>query len=230
MAQRLDSRARSRAHPYSARSANAALDEDAPHGASGVPADGEASPGEGAGDTELSGGECCPGEPMRSEADPMPRTWPSHVEPEDSCARHASAEGEHRCRWRALPAVPASARAARVFVTEVLGDWGLEDLAYDAATIASELATNAIVHAPSSGPAADLFHIALTVDASRLTMTVSDRVEKAPAPPFPGEPDDDAESGRGLGIVEAYSDEWGWHRNGPTGKLVWATLKLAGRA
>lgn len=231
MAQRPYSCARSRAHPHSARSAHAAFDDDTPRDPFAVPADGEASPGEGAGDTELSGGEPEPGVSAGREPGHLPSNsgWPANVEPEDSCARHASADGEHRCRWRALPAVPTSARAARVFVTEVLGGWELDELAYDAATIASELATNAIVHAPAGGLAADLFHIALTIDSSRLTITVSDLVEQAPAPPFPGEPDDDAESGRGLGIVEAYSDEWGWHRNGPTGKLVWATLKLAGR-
>lgn len=231
MAQRGYSCARSRAHPQSARSAHAAFEDDTPRGPFAGPADGEASLGEGAGDTELSGGEPLPGVPAGCETSHLPpdRSWPALVEPADSCARHASADGEHRCRWRALPAVPTSARAARVFVTEVLGGWDMDELSYDAATIASELATNAIVHAPAASLSGDLFHIALTIDVSRLTITVSDLVEQVPAPPFPGEPDDDAESGRGLGIVEAYSDEWGWQRNGPTGKLVWATLKLAGR-
>lgn len=137
--------------------------------------------------------------------------------------------GDERARWLELPAVPTSARAARVFVTETLSTWGLDDLAYDAATVVSELATNAIIHVPEQdAPTDDQFHITLTADAVALTITVTDLASDGPAAPaFPGEPGDDAESGRGLGIVAAYSLDWGWRRQ-DTGKVVWATLAIPG--
>lgn len=138
-----------------------------------------------------------------------------------------SVAGDHLYRWRELPAVPTSARAARIFVTEALAAWGHDDLAYDAATIASELSTNAIVHAPGDDADAGPFHISVRADTTRLTIMVSDLAEK-PLRPFPGEPGDDVECGRGLGIVEAYSQDWGWRRSGATGKTVWATLDLSG--
>ncbi|HEY3683310.1 MAG TPA: ATP-binding protein [Streptosporangiaceae bacterium] len=126
--------------------------------------------------------------------------------------------------------MPTSARAARVFVTETLSTWDLDDLAYDAATIVSELATNAIVHAPChDDPAADHFHITLAADSVALTITVTDLADDGPTAPFPGEPRAEAESGRGLGIVAAYSADWGWRRQ-ETGKVVWATLGIPGAA
>lgn len=123
--------------------------------------------------------------------------------------------------------MPASARAARRFVTETLETWGLDDLAYDAATIVSELATNAIVHACGDNDPADEFHVTLTADFDQVTITVTDPGGDDPTELFPGEPHVGAESGRGLGIVAAYSDDWGWQRQPATGKIVWAILDIS---
>ncbi|OEU94778.1 ATP-binding protein [Streptomyces oceani] len=36
-----------------------------------------------------------------------------------------------------------------------------------------------------------------------------------------------AESGRGLWLVDSFSDGWGWHRlSAPSGKVVWAVFRL----
>ena len=120
--------------------------------------------------------------------------------------------------------MPASARAARRFVTETLETWGLDVLAYDAATIVSELGTNAIVHGQND--LAEEFHVTLTADYDQLTITVTDPGGEDPAELFPGEPHVGAESGRGLGIVAAYSDDWGWQRQPGAGKIVWAVLDI----
>lgn len=143
-------------------------------------------------------------------------------------ALHGSARTvpDERARWLEFPAVPASARAARRFVTDTLETWGLDDLSYDAATIVSELATNAIVHACDQTDPAEQFHVTLTADFEQMTITVTDLAVEEPADLFPGEPHVGAESGRGLGIVAAYSDDWGWQRQG-AGKVVWATLDIA---
>jgi hypothetical protein len=42
----------------------------------------------------------------------------------------------------------------------------------------------------------------------------------------PGEPDADAECGRGLTVVAALSDRWGWERTGHRHKVIWAELAL----
>ena len=47
----------------------------------------------------------------------------------------------------ALGPVPTAARAARMFVREVCGRWGIGELAEPATLLASELVTNAVVHA-----------------------------------------------------------------------------------
>jgi hypothetical protein len=35
-----------------------------------------------------------------------------------------------------------------------------------------------------------------------------------------------AESGRGLHLVESFSETWGWHPIGSAGKVVWALFRL----
>jgi hypothetical protein len=35
-----------------------------------------------------------------------------------------------------------------------------------------------------------------------------------------------AESGRGLHLVESFSETWGWHPIGGAGKVVWALFRL----
>ena len=136
-------------------------------------------------------------------------------------------DADERARCLAFRAVPASARAARTFVTDTLRSWDLEPLTYDAATVVSELATNAIVHASDQSDPAAEFHVAVTAGLDQVTITVTDLATDEPAELFPGEPHMGAESGRGLGIVDAYSDDWGWQRQDGAGKLVWATLAIA---
>jgi hypothetical protein len=47
--------------------------------------------------------------------------------------------------------------------------------------------------------------------------------DASPRPPTRMEADDDAESGRGLLLVEAISSQWGWYPTQETGgKATWA--------
>ena len=48
------------------------------------------------------------------------------------------------------------------------------------------------------------------------------------ASPVEGEADFSAESGRGLYLVDSFSDSWGWHRleDAAHGKVVWALFDL----
>jgi anti-sigma regulatory factor (Ser/Thr protein kinase) len=115
---------------------------------------------------------------------------------------------------REFAAAPMELRAARHFVADTLGGWGLEDLVDDATLIVSELTTNVLAHANSPFTvtllrAGDGVHISVTdesSDAAELTH------------PDPSEP-----TGRGLQVVNALASQWGQTAL-PTGKRVWALL------
>ncbi|MEV7084669.1 ATP-binding protein [Streptomyces sp. NPDC093085] len=99
--------------------------------------------------------------------------------------------------------------------------WGLEHLADHACVIVTELLVNVYRHA--DGRAVLLLQ---GWPPGRLLITVSDR---SAALPVAKEPDWEAESGRGLCIVEALAD---WWRAEPTttGKDITASLIHPGRA
>lgn len=119
----------------------------------------------------------------------------------------------HACSRVFLPTAE-SVPAARHFVVDVLRAWGHEDLTADAALIVSELATNALTHAASPFRA--------VVDRRRGGLRIG--VEDAARTPFErraAQADD--VSGRGVDIVAALSERWGYSPV-PGGKVVWAEL------
>ncbi|HEY6787015.1 MAG TPA: ATP-binding protein [Trebonia sp.] len=125
---------------------------------------------------------------------------------------------------------PADARATLRLTLRV---WGLPHLIDPAEIISSELVTNAVTASRDKAPpGAQPCHVTfrLTVEAGdgELCIRVWDP-DPTPPPRDPPQPDDDAETGRGLLIVGALSSRWGWHpaRNG--GKYTWATLPLDAR-
>lgn len=125
-----------------------------------------------------------------------------------------------RHRQVVLDCGPRSAKAARDFTKAALRDWELSDLADDAAVIASELVTNAIQHC---GPHA-LVEMAWQRHADQVTCLVTDRNPNLPVLAPPADPD--AESGRGLWVVQALAADWGWMTLGSGAKAVWASLRL----
>jgi anti-sigma regulatory factor (Ser/Thr protein kinase) len=83
----------------------------------------------------------------------------------------------------------------------------------------SELASNAVQHASES----TTIKIVCEVDADAiLTLGVIDYGRREPVVLNSAEDD---ERGRGLALVEAIADEWGWHPC-DVGKFVYARLKL----
>lgn len=117
------------------------------------------------------------------------------------------------------------ARLARLLTTAHLGAWGLPSVAEAAAHIVAELAANATVHGRVKGRD---FQLTLTVSASRLRIEVTDTRGDS-LPPGPGAakpPEDDAETGRGLLIVEALADHWGVTPGPVPRKTVWAEIDL----
>ncbi|MGC5562651.1 ATP-binding protein [Streptomyces sp. FR-108] len=116
---------------------------------------------------------------------------------------------------------PRGARLARRLISHRMNDWGHP---YTSGTnetitlITAELTANAVRH--GHVPGRD-FHLRLTQAGGTLRIEVTDtRAEKLPAT---GTPDPDGESGRGLLLVEALSDDWGvTPRETAPGKTVWA--------
>ena len=125
-------------------------------------------------------------------------------------------------------------RAAREFTVATLDEWQLAPLIEDAVVIASELATNAILHGTpaatgdvANDPEPARVELSWCLQASRLICVVTDQ---AGAPPAVAAQDPEAESGHGLRIVGALAVAWGWTILGTGEKAVWAALELPGPA
>ncbi|WP_145499064.1 ATP-binding protein [Streptomyces sp. CFMR 7] len=120
-----------------------------------------------------------------------------------------------------LPYGPEAAEVARGAVALALRGTETDVLA-DARLIGSELATNAFV---SGSPP-----LVLCVDRRSLAgggleieITVTDGGCSRPAPASPTAPDEQAESGRGLVIVDALADAWSL-TTGTSGSRAWCRL------
>ncbi|MEU5309354.1 ATP-binding protein [Streptomyces sp. NPDC021562] len=136
----------------------------------------------------------------------------------------------------ALPARYEAVREARSFTRTTLGQWDVGDRFDDVCLVVSELVTNALRHAVpgeserSAGPQAPAVRLHLMRWSERLVCAVRD---PSHATPVPGDSDDSsAESGRGLFLVDSFSDSWGWHPLAGTlnGKVVWALFRLRAAA
>jgi Histidine kinase-like ATPase domain len=133
---------------------------------------------------------------------------------------------------RPLTPVPEEARAARQFVRELLGCWGLEYLSDDAELIIAELVVNAVRHGMRTAPqgvthgpfGAPALRLCLLRRMGEVMLAVTDPSDEAPVPRTP---DWTGESGRGLQIVGALSYVWGWSPIEGHGKAVWAVLRYA---
>jgi anti-sigma regulatory factor (Ser/Thr protein kinase) len=86
----------------------------------------------------------------------------------------------------------------------------------------SELMTNA---AEASACLPDRPPITLRLLASEKSLVI-EAWDRSPRDLEPGEAGPDAECGRGLTVVAAISDRWGWERTGYHRKVVWAELAL----
>jgi len=119
-----------------------------------------------------------------------------------------------------------ASRAAREFTGQILLGWNLMPLAEDAAVIVSELVTNALRHGLHglSGAAPAEVELIWWRRAGEITCMVTD---PGAQPPVMAAPDPLAEAGRGLHVVEALSDAWGWTRLDGRRKAVWASLPVS---
>lgn len=126
---------------------------------------------------------------------------------------------------------PQSARAARRLTRNTLRDWGLAFLAEDAETIVGEFVANALTHASAAGEvtparrqAPENLGLRLFRRTGEVICAVLDPSDCAPVLKAPASIE---ESGRGLQMVDALSDVWGWSPVAGRGKAVWAILFCA---
>jgi anti-sigma regulatory factor (Ser/Thr protein kinase) len=126
-----------------------------------------------------------------------------------------------------LSATRRGARLARLLTVQQLAAWGVpygSESSDVAAAVVSELAANAALHGRVPGRDFEL-RLALRTDRT-LCIEVSDTRPERPQAPPAGCPALDAESGRGLFLVQALALRWGV-RDREVGKTVWADVSTA---
>ncbi|MFE5581180.1 ATP-binding protein [Kitasatospora sp. NPDC056531] len=136
-----------------------------------------------------------------------------------------------RSHTTVLAGTPKGAAICRRIARRQLTTWGLNSTHtepfYSALLIVAELAANAITHGRVPGRGFEL-HLALTTTARRgttLRIEISDcRGDRLPALPTVHVPN--AQSGRGLTLIDALCDRWGTIPRHPNSKTVWAELDL----
>ncbi len=106
-------------------------------------------------------------------------------------------------------------RAARAFIRALATPWRLTPpVVHDVELAASELVTNAVIHAAGE------VHVALRRLPDGVELEVEDAGEAAPVLRVA---DHEESGGRGLAIVDALARAWGVQEE-PDGKRVWAVF------
>jgi anti-sigma regulatory factor (Ser/Thr protein kinase) len=117
-----------------------------------------------------------------------------------------------------LAALPTAVPCMRLHAKQMAWEWGLGGLAETVELLVSELTTNAIKAAQElklrSRPSdtdisAPCVGLQLSSDGQRVLIEVWDANPDPPAPAV--NPDPGAESGKGLFLVEALSERWGYY-------------------
>ncbi|MFD5557543.1 ATP-binding protein [Streptomyces sp. NPDC127068] len=125
-----------------------------------------------------------------------------------------------------FPCEPSTASTGRMLVRGLLALWRLSDLADRAGLVVTELIANATRHTPCP----EVRVIIRRPGAAWVRVGVVDR-EPSRLPTL-GPTCDEDESGRGLLLIDAVADRWGYdlHRRGrhPWCKEVWAEIHVSG--
>ena len=123
----------------------------------------------------------------------------------------------HWSHEAAFEATPISASRARTFVSGHLVEHRLQYLIDPVRLVASELATNAMVHANTA------FSVTLAALGETVLLTVRDDSRSALVRRVAHAMD---ESGRGLEIVNVVSLDWGINEDAAGSKAVWASFAI----
>ncbi|PVC80372.1 hypothetical protein DBP19_36585 [Streptomyces sp. CS090A] len=122
-----------------------------------------------------------------------------------------------------VPPVPEAVSAARRWAAPLLP----ADVRDPVVLVVSELVTNAIAADAAAGAIEDI-EVELVVDPAGLhvTLAVTD-ASNAPLPRTPTAAPVDQDCGRGLALLDALADDYGWTRRTRGGKCVWALFRCA---
>jgi anti-sigma regulatory factor (Ser/Thr protein kinase) len=115
-------------------------------------------------------------------------------------------------------AEPRNVSAARRFVTDTLTAWDAAAFEWAAVTAASELTTNALLHAGTG------FTVSLRLDDDLLRLAVTDHSVRLP---HQRSHDAHATTGRGMHVVRALSSAHGVESTA-AGKTVWCDVRADG--
>ena len=120
-----------------------------------------------------------------------------------------------------LPSDPSAVPAARRFVSQAVTHQGGHGAMLDKTQLlVTELTTNAVVHANSP------IRLSVMPEPDHVRVEVRDDAPCPLGPPTRPEPD--AESGRGLWLVDALATTWGVNGN-ERGKTVWFEVDASSR-
>ncbi|MEW1869040.1 ATP-binding protein [Streptomyces caelestis] len=114
-------------------------------------------------------------------------------------------------------AEPEEVAALRGLVRTRLSDWGLQEFSDSAQLCVSELVSNVITHVGRGTPAS----LSLSLRGARLRIELRD--PDARALPTLVEASDEAESGRGMALVDALTERWGVELHDGS-KVTWCEL------
>lgn len=139
-------------------------------------------------------------------------------------------------RWASFPGSGARAPglsasrlcSAREFTMSTLRQWSVAERCDDIVIVVSELLTNALLHAlPAAGNSSAEWPVQLGLlqPGHCVMCAVADPSRVAPVPRKPG---CFGETSRGLHIVAALSDQWGYIISAEKGKVIWALFGLRG--
>jgi anti-sigma regulatory factor (Ser/Thr protein kinase) len=117
-----------------------------------------------------------------------------------------------------LAADPRAVAEAREQIRAAIAVWDVPVDPETASLLVSELVTNAVTH---DGAGAGGVMMAIRVTRGRLRVDVHDTSPALPEPDM--DTPVDAETGRGLLLVDTLADEWGYYRT-PGGKAVYFSL------
>ena len=122
-----------------------------------------------------------------------------------------------------LGALVSAVPCARLHARQVLWEWGIGHLSDSAELLVTELIANA-VRASRQMTRVCAVRLWLLSDSAQVLILVWDA---SPQPPVLMGVTDEAEHGRGLMLVEAVSEQWGWCPcEDGDGKFVWAIARL----
>jgi anti-sigma regulatory factor (Ser/Thr protein kinase) len=118
-----------------------------------------------------------------------------------------------------LPPTLESVPAARLCAIAALHAWAVPAAVLDdVALLLTELTANAVRHAHG------VVGVEVDLDGDRLTVRVRDAECAGPSVRHAAAED---EGGRGLWLVEAIADSWGWDAAAAGGKVVWFEVAAA---